>query len=34
MLGRLSLAEQLDGFRTVLGRNEILTEVIAGDGEA
>ncbi|MFE3035940.1 nucleotidyltransferase family protein [Streptomyces canus] len=29
MLGRLPLAEQLDVFRSVLGRNEVLTEVMA-----
>ncbi|OIK02881.1 nucleotidyltransferase family protein [Streptomyces monashensis] len=29
MLGRLSLSEQLDGLRSVLSRNEILTDVMA-----
>ncbi|AYC40685.1 hypothetical protein DWG14_04953 [Streptomyces griseorubiginosus] len=30
MLGRLPLGEQLDGFRSALERNEVLTEVMAG----
>ncbi|GHE14556.1 hypothetical protein GCM10010339_85620 [Streptomyces alanosinicus] len=30
MLGRLSLDEQLDGLRSVLCQNEVLTDVMAG----